>query len=532
MAFPAFKQISSSSVFTPDFNEKIRKRYPAGWDRVFCLQKKPCGRKRRNGPNGASTPPKAIREHASASSSHLASSQQGFTVIFDREPSITPPMQAWPAMEEKEEEGRDQDFLTELKRSLLESQWALTDELHHIIPSKIKDAGGNSSLPLPLPSRRLSARQRRILARNFENSSSTMPPPSPLLPRFDVMSTSSAPLSPRDGKGKSPSILEALETVNTLGFMRGIGKRELLTKEEEIILSKKMKVGQNLRAARKKLSDTLGYEPSNELWAKSVKLSLREVQAKLMEADRARDYMFISNLRLVVSVANKYSNLGVNLADLIQEGAVGLLRGLQKFDHKKGFKLSTYVHWWIRQGVTQALTQHSKTLRVPAYMHGKLSLLNRTVARFRKEGTPVLVKSLSNALNMPDEIVSVALKATKKTISLDKPKIWSNSNPEEDSMHNYVADPCTENNPWDVVDRMSLWEDLDALLASTLCKREQDIVRLYYGFDSASGQGVSLQKIGHRIGISRERTRQIQGCALRKLGVAGQQVDLGVPLTY
>lgn len=501
----------------PDFIEKMQELPPS---RISLLHKEPLKRRKSKSSHGPSAAPQAI----SAPPLHLSSCHPGVSAVEN--PSLRAPK--WHATEAGEE-AEDENFLTELKRSELESQWACTDEHNHITHREMRHECG-----------RLSARQRRFLARKQGICSSRALHGMPTQCLVDAKSSqtqcyvnaTSASSASSSSKVAKESLLEALQSVNTIGFMRSRTNRALLTKEEETLLSKKMKVGQNLRAVRKKLIKTLGHEPSDELWALNVKLPYRELQSKLIEADKARDLMFLANLRLVISVANKYSRFGISLADLTQEGAAGLLKGLEKFDYTKGFKLSTYVHWWIRQGVTHALGEHSKTVRIPRYMHAKLTLVNRTMAKFKEEGIRVSVKSLSKALNMSDEIVSVVLKASKRMTSLDKPKTWGSIYPEGDSMHNYIADPCSENNPWNLVDNMFLRDHLDGLLESTLGEREQEIVRLYYGFDCPKGHGISFQRIGDSIGISRERTRQVEGRALRKLVVAGRQMDLGVPLSY
>ncbi|KAI5068994.1 hypothetical protein GOP47_0015295 [Adiantum capillus-veneris] len=480
--------------------------------------------RRRKSKGSRVAPDHAVKAPLSHSSAYLQAVSVGESISSER-------AQIRSDIECVEAEDSHVNFLTELNRSQLESQWACAEEAHH---KKKSHEQGSFNV-------RLSARQRRILSRRRENGNwsavqclpfdrhvESFSPPSVIgmepQCNMDAVSTCPPPLDLDTGKIRLP---RSLGTVSTIGFMRGRANKELLTKDEEAQLSKKMKMGQNLRAVKKRLAKSLGYEPSEESVALCVKLSCRELQARLLEADQARDYMFLANLRLVVSVAKRYSSLGINLADLTQEGAAGLLRGLEKFDYTKGFKLSTYVHWWIRQGVTQALGQHSKTVRIPPYMYAKLTLIIRTMAKFREDGVPISVRSLSTALNMPEEIVSVALKATKKIVSLDKPKYWHDLSPDGDSMHNYVADPCFENNPWSIIDNMFLREHLDVLITSTLCKREQDIVRLYYGFE---GQGISYHRIGLRLGLSRERVRQLENRALRKLVVAGRKMDLGVSL--
>lgn len=418
--------------------------------------------------------------------------------MLEREPQGALSMQSWSEFE---------DLLTELQRSLLETQWALTSESEQ----RITEAEDENNV---VRSGRPSARQRRLCARKPTGVATS--------------GSSSSPKSANMRKERKSRIDEALATVTTLGLK---GRRELLTKDEEVLLAKKMKVGHNLKAARAKLAALLGHEPSDETWASSLNLSFSQVQSKILEADRARDQMFVSNLRLVFSVANKYTGLGVTLPDLIQEGALGLLRGLEKFNHKRGFKLSTYVHWWIRQGITRALADHSRTVRLPAHMHERLSVINKAAASLRLEGVSVSVQSLSQAANLSDEMVTVALKATKKMVSLDKAKRWGQFGAEEDSLHNYIADIRPESDPWIAIDKLCIREDVDLLLAKILNKREREIVRLHYGLDRSDGRGISLEKISHRYGISRERTRQIEGCALRKLAATGHRMDLDLPLS-
>ncbi|KAH7442946.1 hypothetical protein KP509_02G009200 [Ceratopteris richardii] len=426
-------------------------------------------------------------------------------------------------VEDKDEEWSS-NLSTELNRSQLERQWSRRGERPH-----------NGQTLKKRKVFRLSARQRRIMSRRdpkrcrrsepkaLDRVKSAMPHT-----EYDAFSL---PIT-HGPNSTDESLVGTFDSVNTVGFTRRRGSKGLLTKEEETLLAKRMKEGQNLRAARERLIEAIGHEPSDELWAQSVKLTCQELRRKILEADQARDHMFQANLRLVVSVAKNYSSLGINLDDLTQEGAVGLLRGLEKFNYKKGFKLSTYVHWWIRQGITQALGEHSKTVRIPPYTYAKLASLLRTMERLKESGVPVSVTNLSVALNMPEDVVSSALKASKKMISLDKPKNWGDFSSDGDSMHNYVADPHAEYDPWKMLDKSSLREQLDALMASTLCKREQEIVRLYYGFECPKQQGLPFHRIGQRLGMSRERARQLEVRALRKLVVAGKKMSLGIPLSY
>lgn len=541
MVFATTPQILRPSFLTPDFTDKLlgHEKLSTSCDRVFYLQPKSALRKARKEGGSDANKPKALRENVgNYGSSSVASSAcsapstpkavkenvtafransvapsfpslQPDFVILGKDPPSTLSMQAWSDIEE---------LLTELKRSLLETQWTLA-AVNPVEPDLSPSVSSSQTEEICniVRSPRQSARQRRIQSKKQNAQCS------------DENLNSAAPPTSQARKGKQLTMHQPLDSISTKGFTKDKIKRELLTPEEEVILAKKMKVGQNLKAAREKLKKILGCEPPDEMWAMSVKLPFRELQSKLREADRARDHMFMSNLKLVVSVAKKYNNCGVSMADLIQEGARGLLRGLEKFDHKKGFKLSTYVHWWIRQRIARAISEHSRTVRLPAHMHERLGIISRITATLRAEGVAVSVKSISKASNMSNAMVSSALRARKRMISLDKAKRWGNFDHEDDTLHNYVADPHIENNPWAVITKSLMREDIDTLLTTTLCKRERDIVRLHYGLDHADGRRVSLETISHRIGISRERTRQVAKCALRKLAVTSRFMDLDIP---
>lgn len=511
MALASCEHIFQAPGSLPNLSEKTQDLPPAS--RISLLPTKELLKRRKSKSHSRGTTAASPQALSAPPLVHLSSCHQ--EELFDSgNPSLT--IWNWHTLEAAE----DENLLTELKRSELESQWAHT-----------KNCNRTPQREMLLGCGKLSARQRRFVARRRGISSSRMVCGKPTQCLCDVGSMSASSASSSSELAKE-SFQEALQGVNTIGYMKSRLRRELLTKEEEIWLSKKLKVGQNLRAVRKRITQTLGHDPPDEVWALSVNLSFKELKSKLIEADRARDLMFLANLGLVISVASRYTRFGINLADLVQEGAAGLLRGLQKFDHTKGFKLSTYVHWWIRQGVTQTLGEHSKTVRIPSHMQAKLTLVNQTIAKLKEEGLPVSVKSLSKALNMPDEVVSVVLKTSRRMTSLDRHKTWGNVNTDGDSMHNYIADPCAQNNPWSIVDNMFLREHIDDLIESTLCKREQEIVRLYYGFDCPKGNGISHQRISDRMGMSRERIRQVEGRALRKLVATGRQMGLGVPLAY
>lgn len=135
-----------------------------------------------------------------------------------------------------------------------------------------------------------------------------------------------------------------------------------------------------------RLKQRLGCEPSDEQLAASMRMSRANLQSKMIECSLAREKLAMSNIRLVMSIAQRYDNMGAEMPDLIQAGLIGLLRGIEKFDSSKGFKISTYVYWWIRQGVSRALVESSRTLRLPTHLHERLTLIRNAKARLEERG--------------------------------------------------------------------------------------------------------------------------------------------------
>ncbi|GBG74112.1 hypothetical protein CBR_g17823 [Chara braunii] len=191
------------------------------------------------------------------------------------------------------------------------------------------------------------------------------------------------------------------------------GKMRLLTKEEEVSLSKMMQEGLSMLAARNRLAQSLGRQPTEEEWAEAVNLPVRELLRRVTEGERARERMIDTNLRLVISVAKRYVNYGLDMPDLIQEGTIGLMRGVEKFDFTRGYKLSTYVHWWIRQAVTRAIADHAKTIRLPVHVHETMGRIRRGKSFLLSEGNEANAYNLSKVLCLPETKVRQLLKVRK-----------------------------------------------------------------------------------------------------------------------
>ena len=253
-------------------------------------------------------------------------------------------------------------------------------------------------------------------------------------------------------------------------YLKEIGKVPLLSPDEEIELAKKIELGDE--AAKKKLAE--------------------------------------ANLRLVVSIAKRYVGRGMQLLDLIQEGNLGLIKAVEKFDYRKGYKFSTYATWWIRQAITRAIADQARTIRIPVHMVETINRLVRTqrqlVQKLGREATP---EELAKELDMPVDRVREIMKISQDPVSLETP-----IGEEEDShLGDFIQDDNVEV-PADAATYTLLHEQLMEVL-STLTEREQKVLRLRFGLDD--GRPRTLEEVGRQFNVTRERIRQIEAKALRKL---------------
>ncbi|KAE8711594.1 RNA polymerase sigma factor sigA [Hibiscus syriacus] len=298
------------------------------------------------------------------------------------------------------------------------------------------------------------------------------------------------------------------------GYVKGVVSEELLSHAEVVRLSKKIQAGLSLEDQRLRLKERLGCEPSDEQLATSLNISRAELRSILIECSFARDKLAMSNVRLVMSIAQRYDNMGAEMPDLIQGGLIGLLRGIEKFDSSKGYKISTYVYWWIRQGVSRALVESSRTLRLPTHMHERLGLIRNAKSRLQEKGIAPTIDRISKSLNMSQKKVRNATEAVNKVFSLDRDAFPSLNGLPGETHHSYIADNHEENNPWHGVDEWTLKDEVKRLIDMTLGEREREIIRLYHGLGKES---LTWEDISKRVGLSRERVRQIGLVALEKL---------------
>jgi len=292
-------------------------------------------------------------------------------------------------------------------------------------------------------------------------------------------------------------------------YLQEIGRIRLLRADEEIELARKIAELLQLERVREQLCERLEREPRDSEWAEEVQLPLSAFRHRLHSGRRAKDKMVQSNLRLVVSIAKKYMNRGLSFQDLIQEGSLGLIRAAEKFDHEKGYKFSTYATWWIRQAITRAIADQSRTIRLPVHLYETISRIKKTTKLLSQEmGRKPTEEEIATRMEMTIEKLRFIAKSAQLPISLETP-----IGKEEDSRLGDFIESDGET-PEDQVAKNLLREDLERVLDS-LSLRERDVLRLRYGLDD--GRMKTLEEIGQIFNVTRERIRQIEAKALRKL---------------
>ncbi len=289
-------------------------------------------------------------------------------------------------------------------------------------------------------------------------------------------------------------------------YLYEIGRVPLLSHEQEICYGKQVQQLMLLQAAKDSLEQTLNRPPTQLEWANAVDLTETELDRQLRLGHQAKQKMIEANLRLVVAIAKKYQKRNLEFLDLIQEGSLGLERGVEKFDPTRGYKFSTYAYWWIRQAITRAIAQQGRSIRLPIHITEKLNKIKKTQRELSQQlGRSATSAEIATALELEPAQIRDYLNISRSPISLDA-KVGERQDTE---LSELLEDDGISPEKYTVQE--SLRQELQSTLAE-LTNQQRDVINLRFGLEG--GAELSLAKVGEILNLSRERVRQLEHQAL------------------
>ena len=292
-------------------------------------------------------------------------------------------------------------------------------------------------------------------------------------------------------------------------YLKDIGQIDLLTADEEVYLAKMIADGREAKEELEIMKEEDLLTPEYE----------KEFQAVIERGDTAKHKLVEANFRLVVHMAKKYDKGSVEFMDLIQEGNMGLMRAAEKFDYTKGYKFSTYATWWIRQGITRAIADQGRTIRIPVHMNETINKMGRIKRQLTQElGREPLDEEIGEKMDITAEKVQYIKRISREPMSLEKPV----GEEEDSSLADFISDPSADTPEDHMIDE-ALTTALNEAL-ERLTDREEKVLRMRYGL--LDGKNYTLEEVGKEFGVTRERIRQIESKALRKLRQPKSQAKL------
>jgi RNA polymerase nonessential primary-like sigma factor len=289
-------------------------------------------------------------------------------------------------------------------------------------------------------------------------------------------------------------------------YLKEIGREALLTPEQEITNARLVQQMMTIEEQRSNLALQLNHQPTTRELATSLGQSEAEVQSIIQQGQKAKEKMVTANLRLVVAIAKKYQNRNLEFLDLIQEGTLGLYRGVEKFDPSKGYKLSTYAYWWVTQSITRGIAEQSRTIRLPIHINEKLNKIKKIQRELSQSlGRKPTVVEIAEELKVKPEQVREYIQADRKLVSLE----MRVGNEQDTELSELLADENVS--PLEELNSSLMRQNIKELL-EYLAPIQREILTLRFGLEN--GHQLSLTQIGERLNLSRERIRQLEHKAL------------------